>query len=98
MQPLCVNTDGVPADMLAHEKRVLAERAAAEGKSGPVVEKIVAGRLGKFYEEHVLMQQGFILDDKATVQQAVKAAAAEVGAAVTVSGMAFLKVGGSTAL
>lgn len=97
MRPLCVTVDEVPPDMLKREKRVLADRAAAEGKSGPVVDKIVQGRLGKFYQEHVLLKQDYIMDDKATVQAVVKAAEAEVGAAVSVSGMAFLKVGGAGA-
>jgi elongation factor Ts len=79
--------------LLAEEKRILTEQAAAEGKTGPVVELIVQGRLKRFYEEHALLSQSFILEDKATVGAVIKRVSREVGADVTVDGFAVLKVG-----
>jgi elongation factor Ts len=93
MQPMCVRTEQVPEAMLAEEKRILAEQAVAEGKSGPIVDRIIQGRLKRFYEEHVLLSQSFILEDKATVADVIRRVSQEVGAEVIVDAFAVLKVG-----
>ncbi|MFO7679622.1 MAG: translation elongation factor Ts [Chloroflexota bacterium] len=66
--PRYLTKEDVPQAELDRELEVLRNQALAEGKPEQVVEKIVAGRLSKFYEETVLLDQPFIKDDKITIQ------------------------------
>ncbi|CAI6012829.1 unnamed protein product [Closterium sp. NIES-65] len=68
MRPLYLRREDVPAEVVERESDVLRAQAVAAGKPAAVVEKMVAGRLGKFYGEVVLMEQPYALDDKRTVQ------------------------------
>ncbi len=61
-RPLYVSKDDIPADVLEHEKSVLLAQAQAEGKPAAVVERIVAGRLDKFFADVCLLEQPFIRD------------------------------------
>lgn len=77
--PLYVSREDVPAEILAKEKEIYAEAAAAEGKPGPVVEKIIAGRLEKYYQETCLLEQPFIKDPDVTVQELLNQKIAKIG-------------------
>ena len=69
MQPAYVNREEIPqaeVDRLSKEYR---EDAIAQGKPEEIADKIVAGRLSKFYEENCLLEQGFVKDDEIKVQQ-----------------------------
>jgi elongation factor Ts len=63
--------DEVPEDVLAKERDVLTSQAEQSGKPPQVIEKIVAGRLGKFFSETVLLEQPFIKDPDMTVEQLI---------------------------
>lgn len=65
--PGWVSREDVPADVVAHERAIYAEQAAQSGKPGNVIDRIVEGKLEKFYQEVCLMEQPFIRDDKVTV-------------------------------
>lgn len=80
--PLAVDPSSLSADVIAREKAVLAEKAAASGKPANVVEKIVESGLKTYYKEVCLLEQAFIHETDKTVAQAVKAAEAKVGAPV----------------
>lgn len=67
--PQFVSRDQVPADLVEHEKGIYREQLAAEGKPAEIVEKIIDGKLNKFYEEICLLDQKFIKDEDKTVQQ-----------------------------
>lgn len=69
--PLYLTRDEVPQEDLDRELEVLRNQALAEGKPEQIVEKIVTGRMNKFYEETVLMDQPFIKDDSMTIEQLV---------------------------
>ena len=71
MKPLYLTADEVPADELERELTVLRAQALAEGKPEAVIEKIVSGRVQKFYAEFCLMDQPFVKDDKQTVQDLI---------------------------
>jgi elongation factor Ts len=71
MDPLYLTRDEVPQEDLNRELDVLRSQALAEGKPEEIVEKIVSGRMNKFYEETVLMDQPFVKDDKMTIEQLV---------------------------
>lgn len=68
MRPLYINIESVPADDLEHEKAVIKEQVINEGKKPEFADKIVEGRLRKFYEETVLEEQSFIKDSNLTVK------------------------------
>jgi len=66
--PLCVTPDQVPADVLAKEMEIFKNQAIEEGKPEHIAEKIVEGRVKKFYKEVCLLEQPFIKDDKKSIQ------------------------------
>ncbi len=78
LKPEHVTRDEVPAEKVEHERQVQLNRAIEEGKPEHIAEKVVQGRMGKFYEEIVLVEQPFLKDDSKTVGQLVKEAGAEV--------------------
>lgn len=79
MRPEYVRREDVPADVVEHEKRVLSNAAKEEGKPANVVEKIVAGRIEKFYSQICLMEQPFVKDGDKTVGTLVQEAIAKLG-------------------
>ena len=68
MRPLYVNIESVPESDLEHEKSIIKEQVINEGKKPEFAEKIVEGRIKKFYEETVLEEQAFIKDSELTVK------------------------------
>mgnify|MGYP001811185283 FL=1 len=66
--PVCLTPEEVPADLLAKEKEIFKNQAMEEGKPEAIAEKIVEGRVKKFYKEICLLEQPFIKDDKVTIQ------------------------------
>lgn len=91
--PIAVSTDGVPEDVVAKERTIFEAQAKESGKPEAVWPKIVEGRIKKFYQEHVLLEQPFVRDDKITVQDLVNHVAAKVGENVVVRRFARFKVG-----
>ena len=77
--PRWVRREEVPAEILDHERDVLKRQALAEGKPERIVEKMVEGRLSKFYTEHCLLDQAFIKDEDKTVGDLVQEAIAKLG-------------------
>jgi elongation factor Ts len=82
-----------PAADLARERDVLKEQAKASGKPDAVIEKMVEGRLRKFYEETVLNEQIFVIDNETKVAKVLDAAAKEIGAPVKIAGFERLVLG-----
>ena len=72
MAPVCVNRDGVPSEMVEHESKVIKEQVMNEGKPAEIAEKMVTGRLNKFYKEICLEEQAFIKDSNVTVGDYVR--------------------------
>lgn len=70
--PSYLSRKNVPEDILAHEKKILTEQVINEGKPLNVAEKIVMGKIGKFYKENCLIEQIFVKDSNLTVDQYVK--------------------------
>jgi elongation factor Ts len=82
--PLVVSRDQAPADMVAKEKEIYQEQVRGAGKPENVVEKIVAGKLDKFYSEICLMEQPYIKDPQKNIETLVKETIAKVGENITV--------------
>ena len=74
MNPIAISEADVPADVLAKEKEIAADKARQEGKPENMIEKIAMGRIGKFYKEVCLLKQEYIQDAKMTVADFLKAA------------------------
>jgi elongation factor Ts len=92
-RPEGLTREEIPAEMLARERAVFKEQAIASGKPAEIAEKMVEGRIRKFYEEVILTEQVFVLDGKSRVSEAVAEAEKEVGAAITITGFKRLNLG-----
>jgi elongation factor Ts len=69
MKPEFVSVEAIPSEVLEREKRILAEQTRQEGKPEHLIDKIVEGKLRKFYQDKVLLEQPFIKDEKKSVKQ-----------------------------
>ncbi len=91
--PRATTRDDVnPADV-EREREVLAAQARESGRPENIIEKMVEGRLRKFYEESVLLEQAFVIDPDKTVGQAIEEVAKAIGAPVAVTGFIRLALG-----
>ena len=72
-RPLCVSADQVPAEQVAKEKEIFAAQAATSGKPANIVEKMVEGRLRKYFDEITLLGQPFVKDPEQSVEKLLKA-------------------------
>jgi elongation factor Ts len=91
--PVAVDRAGVPADLVEHERALYRRQAEQEGKPAPVIEKIVEGRLRKFYGEVCLLEQPFVKDPERSVAKLLDAAAKPLGGSVAVTGFVRFKLG-----
>lgn len=91
--PTYVSRDQVPEDAVAAEREALASQAHAEGKPANVVEKMVEGRLAKFYGEICLLEQPYIKDDKKTVEQLIHEGIATIGENIQVGSFSRISIG-----
>ena len=78
VNPSSVSRDDLPADLVAEECRVLTVQAEQEGKPAKIIEKMVEGRLGKFFKEVVLLEQQLVMDPDTTVAKAAQQAGAQI--------------------
>jgi elongation factor Ts len=91
--PLCTRREEVPADLLAREREIYRNQSLNEGKPEKIVDKIVEGRVQKFYAESCLLEQPFAKNPDQKVEDYVKQNAAKFGPDVTVSRFLRYKLG-----
>ena len=91
--PTYVSRDQVPADAVEAEREALASEARAGGKPDNVVQKMVEGRLNKFYAEVCLLEQPYIKDDKKSVEALIHEAIATIGEKIQVGSFARIAIG-----
>jgi elongation factor Ts len=91
--PLYVRRDDVPADLLERERSIYRAQLEGSGKPPQVVDKIVEGKLGSFYEQVVLLDQPSIRDAKLTINQMLQAAIAKLGENIGVARFVRFRVG-----
>jgi elongation factor Ts len=91
--PQAVSTDKVDPAVLERERAIYADQARASGKPENIIEKMVEGRVRKFHEESVLLEQVFVVDTEKRVKQVVEAAAKELGAPIQVTAFVRLALG-----
>ena len=83
-KPLYVTKEEVPQDVLDKEKEILKIQAMNEGKPEAIAEKMVVGRIKKYYEDFCLMEQPFVKDSSKTISQLINEAIASIGEKITV--------------
>jgi elongation factor Ts len=91
--PLYLDTASVPKAALDRERNVLREQARATGRSEDIIEKMVDGRMRKFYEEVVLLEQIFVVDQKSKISLVVEQAAKAAGASIRVASFVRFALG-----
>jgi elongation factor Ts len=91
--PRYLRREDVPAAVLDKEKEIARERAILEGKPEKVLDRIVEGRLAKFYEEVCLLDQPFVKEATLTIDQLVKTKIAKLGENISISRFIRFKVG-----
>jgi elongation factor Ts len=91
--PLALTSDDVDATVADRERNVFIEQARESGKPENIIEKMVEGRLRKFYEEVALLSQAFVMNPDLTVGEAVKAAGEQAGAPVEIAAFARFQLG-----
>jgi len=93
LDPRYVRREEVTADMLEKEREIYRAQALASGKPEQVVEKIVAGKMEKFYEENCLYEQHYIKDESLTIGEMITQAIAKLGENISIRRFARFKVG-----
>lgn len=91
--PQAVDIGDVDASALDREREVLAEQARASGKPEEIVQKMVEGRLRKYYEEVCLLEQTFVIDGETKVRKVLEAAEKDLGGPVKVAAMVRYQLG-----
>ena len=94
--PRYVRREDVTPEDMEREKEIYRAQAAATGKPAPVVEKIVEGKMSKFYEEVCLLDQPFIKEQSMSIAQLIAQKVGKLGENITVRRFARFKVGDST--
>jgi len=92
-KPDALRIEDVDGAALARERAILVDQAKASGKPDAIIEKMVDGRLRKYYEEVVLLEQVFVIDGETKVAKVVENAAKDVGAPVTLAGFVRFALG-----
>jgi len=84
-KPEALTREGVNSDNIEREREIFADQARQSGKPEAIIEKMVEGRIRKYYEQVVLPEQVFVIDGKAKVSEAVSAAEKDVGAPIKIA-------------
>lgn len=92
-KPQSVTRDDMDAEIVARERAIFAEQARESGKPAEIVEKMVEGRIRKFYEEACLVDQTFVIDGDSKVSAAVEAAGKEANGAISIKGFTLFVLG-----
>jgi len=91
--PRFVRREEVDEDAISKEREIQRDRALKEGKPEKIVDKIVEGRMGKFYEEVVLLEQPFVKDNSKSVQDLITEMVAKLGENIAIGRVARFKIG-----
>ncbi|MEN8721566.1 MAG: translation elongation factor Ts [Alphaproteobacteria bacterium] len=91
--PMAVTTEEMDPEAVERERAVLVEQARESGKPDNIIEKMIEGRMRKFYEEVVLLKQAYVIDPDLTVEKALEAAGKEAGAPIKLTAIARFALG-----
>lgn len=93
MRPEALDVKSLDPTLVERERDVLSEQARASGKPENVIEKMIDGRIRKFYAEVVLMEQAFVIDGKTPVNKALQEAESDIGGKTTITGYCCFVLG-----
>jgi elongation factor Ts len=91
--PISVSPDEVPGELIAKEREILAEQAKASGKPEKIIEKMVEGRIQKYFEEVCLLEQKFVKEQDRAVKDIINDAIAKLGENIRVRRFARFQLG-----
>ena len=91
--PIAVNKEEVPADILETEKEIYAAQARKSGKPENIIEKMIEGRIAKFYQENVLMEQSFVKDPDLTINDVITEMVAKLGENIIITRFVRFQLG-----
>ena len=91
--PIAVNKEEVPADVLETEREIYAEQARKSGKPENIIEKMIEGRIAKFYQENVLMEQSFVKDPDSTISDVITEMVAKLGENIIITRFVRFQLG-----
>ena len=92
-KPLYLTESEVPAEVLEHEKEILKAQALNEGKPAAIIDRMVEGRVKKYYEENCLLKQAFVKDPSITIEKLVKDYSNKMGKQLTVKRFVRFEMG-----
>ncbi len=95
MSPLYIERDDIPQEVVEHERELYRAQALEEGKPEQVIDRIIEGRLDKFYQQVCLLEQGFIRDEDLTIDELLKAQITKTGENVVIRRFARYQLGES---
>ena len=87
-----LNRDDVPAEVIEHEKEIMKAEVINSGKPEAIADKIVMGKINKYYKENCLVDQEFVKDNKQTVKQYVDSVAKSLGGTITIKEFTRYKI------
>ncbi len=93
MNPKYLSREEVSTEDLARESAVYRDQLVAEGKPAEMIEKILVGKMGKYYSEVCLLEQAFIKDEEKTIEQLLTSATGEIGEKISLRRFARFEVG-----
>ena len=94
--PMSISREEIPSDTLDREKEIYTDQAKQSGKPENIIEKMIDGRLNKFYQENVLLEQTFVKDTDKTVQDLITDTVAKLGENIIISRFSRFQLGEKT--
>tara|TARA_B100001094_G_scaffold135828_1_gene131507 strand:+ start:2068 stop:2667 length:600 start_codon:yes stop_codon:yes gene_type:complete len=91
--PLGVTREDIPEDVISKEKEIYSEQAKSSNKPENIIEKMVEGRVNKYYKENVLLEQDFVKDSNQTIEDLVTTAISKLGENIVVSRFSRFQLG-----
>ena len=91
--PIAVNKEDVPADVLETEKEIYADQARKSGKPENIIDKMIKGRISKFYQENVLLEQSFVKDPNLTIGDVLTEMVAKLGENIIIARFVRFQLG-----
>jgi elongation factor Ts len=92
-KPVALDQSGVDFELVEREKSIFVEQSKASGKPDNIIEKMVEGRIRKFYEEIVLLEQVFVIDGKTRIKEVIENASKDIGASIVLKDFVRFELG-----
>ncbi len=93
VKPVALDVESLDPELIEREKQVQIEKAKESGKPMNIIERMIVGRMRKYYQEVVLLEQTFVIDGETTINKVLAAASKEAGTAIEISGYLLLELG-----